>query len=288
MVWHYLHNSGSVWTNIKSLDTNLKETLWTLPRLLEKPSTAACWRDWKWVCGTFLEVYLLGFVCVSCSECVCRTQEERREEDPLNNAVLLSASGCVRLWLVPWTALLAVAHCTCTYCWRGRERRERERGEGGAVRRSQARQTVCVSVWTHTEQLLSSISPCTGPIFSFLISLRQRSRRQADLSGWCKWSVNKTWWHWWNWTAPRWVKVCECVDQTLLLAATTKNTVLAHFIWLKTAAIVNTMKTKSLSASEGEQRWTRHTLNTQHPNDQTSPKYIEILHHLMMLSMAEK
>lgn len=144
--WHYLHNSGSVWTDIKSLDKNLKETLWTLPRLLEKPSTAACWRDWKWVCRTFLEVYLLGFVCVSCSECVCRTQEERREEDPLNNAVLLSASGCVCLWLVPWTALLAVAHCTCTYCWRGRERRERERGEGGAVRRSQARQTVCVSV----------------------------------------------------------------------------------------------------------------------------------------------
>lgn len=33
---------------------------------------------------------------------------------------MLSAGGCVLLWLVPWTAFVAEAHCTCTYRWRGR------------------------------------------------------------------------------------------------------------------------------------------------------------------------
>lgn len=72
---------------------------------------------------------------------------------------------------------------------------ERERGEGAQESKEESDETerVCAyGVHTHTKQLLSFISPCTGPIFPFLISLRQSPRRHTDLSACCKWSVNKS------------------------------------------------------------------------------------------------
>ena len=166
-------------------------------------------------------VCVLLWVCVCV--CVCRTPEERREEDPLNNAVLLSASGCVCLWLVPWTALLAVAHCTCTYCWRGRERAGAQEREGGAARRSQTRQTLCVcvlvTVLTHTHraaaELYLSLHWPYLSLFSFHSdgALADRLTSAAGASG----LSIKSQWHRWYWTAPRWVKVCRCADLTPLL-----------------------------------------------------------------------
>lgn len=102
-------------------------------------------------------------------------------------------------------------------------------GEGRVGRRGGVRPDItvlCVCVRRHTEQLQSFISPHTGRIFSFLISLRERPRRRADLSGWCKWSVNEN-------AATRMklnsVKVSDCADLSLPLTANTKNKFLAHF-----------------------------------------------------------
>ena len=222
-------------------------------------------------------------MCVCCCECVCvcvcvcRTPEERREEDPLNNAVLLSASGCVCLWLVPWTALLAVAHCTCTYCWRGRERAGAQEREGGAARRSQTKQTLCVCVWlywhTHTRSSCWALSlPALALSFPFLISLRRRSHRQADLSGWCKWSVNKIA------VTPMILNssqvgesvpmcrisarssTCCCCEEECILNPLFCSRNSRDSKYMEDEFLFHELKGKSPPpASEGERRWPRHT-----------------------------
>lgn len=81
---------------------------------------------------------------------------------------MLSAGGCVLLWLVPWTAFVAEAHCTCTYRWRGRWGREHKTEEGGVARRSQARtDCVCVhaesSCWALSRSALALSFPFSFP-----------------------------------------------------------------------------------------------------------------------------
>lgn len=100
--------------------------------------------------------------------------------------------------------------------------REHKREEGGVARRSQAR-TDCVCV--HAESSCWALSRSALALsFPFSFPLTLSPRRHTDLSSWCKWSVNKTLRHWWYRAAPRWVKVCECADYTLLLPADLKNT----------------------------------------------------------------
>lgn len=182
----------------------------------------------------------------------------------------LSAGGCVLLWLVPWTAFVAEARCTCTYRWRGRRggsTREKRVGWRGGVRLGQ---TVCVC----RKQLLSFISLCTGPIFSFLFSLTLSPRRHTDLSSWCKRSVNKTLRHWWYRAAPRWVKACECADYTLLLPADLKNAFVQAErpkTWMKNSRSIKK------SCCTTTQRWPWRTINK---GNETNPEYMQMIHHL--------
>lgn len=157
--------------------------------------------------------------------------------------------------------------------------REHKREEGGVARRSQAR-TDCVCV--HAESSCWALSRSALALsFPFSFPLTLSPRRHTDLSSWCKWSVNKTLRHWWYRAAPRWVKVCECADYTLLLPADLKNTFFQAErpkTWMKNSSSIKK------SCCRTTQRWpwalvTHHkrTINT---GNETNPEYMHMIHHL--------
>lgn len=163
-------------------------------------------------------------------------------------------------------------------------------GQRGGVRLDR----LCVSeccVCAHTGQLLSFISRSTGCIFSFLLSLRQRPRRQADLSHWCKWSVNTTRWHWWYWTAPRWMEECECATlTTILLPCCYEECILSPLFWLKATVTASskantedeflfrfcTAKRKFSLLQKKDQRSTWDTPTWHSKEIEKCPKYIHV------------
>lgn len=141
----------------------------------------------KWMYRTFLEVYLLVWVCVSCCECVCAVplrSEEKRIQWIMQPCSLL-VGVCVPLA----RALICFPGCRLLHMYieelkseRG-GREQKKSGEGGAARR---RRLDRVHTHTHTAAAELYLSLHRLYLFPLLISLWHSSCKQTDLSDWCQ------------------------------------------------------------------------------------------------------